>query len=109
MDDKKALEAFRVIKFSGPHPAAAAFAEPPALPANLPGIGISNMHDGDPHAPDMVPNYDRIVVHFDVDCFYAQVVAQLQEPGHLQQCVLTTIKIGPDQLECQALQQLHDS
>jgi hypothetical protein len=97
MDDKKALEAFRVMQFSGPHPAAAAFAEPPALPANLPGIGIpgigsSNMHDGDPHAPDMVPTYDRIVVHFDVDCFYAQVVAQLQQPGHLQRCVLKTIK-----------------
>eukprot|EP00775_Hariotina_reticulata_P008320 gene8320-8505_t len=73
MDDKKGLEAFRVLQFSGPHPAAATLKERPASPACQHDIRSSNVYDGDAQAPDMVPNYDRIVVHIDVDCFYAQV------------------------------------
>lgn len=80
MEDKKAYEAFRVRQFSGPHPARQTPANPPddsdetakltdatALLGTPIGIAAA-----DPLRANLVPDHDRVILHFDVDCFYAQ-------------------------------------
>lgn len=58
MEGKKAQEAFRVTQFSGPHPGLAALAN-----------GIS----AGPRSDEVQQDRDRVILHFDVDAFYAQV------------------------------------
>ena len=53
------LQGFRAAQYGGPHPAAAAAQGGPAGHA-AGGEAI-------------VPDSDRVVLHFDVDCFYCQV------------------------------------
>jgi hypothetical protein len=80
MEDKKAYEAFRVRQFAGPHPAlqtaasalddagkAATLNDPAALSGTPVGTAAA-----DPHSINLVPDHDRVILHFDVDCFYAQ-------------------------------------
>jgi hypothetical protein len=80
MEDKRAYEAFRVRQFAGPHPAL-------QLPSNPPGVAdeAATLNDSaalsgaqvgtaaaDPRSVSLVPDHDRVILHFDVDCFYAQ-------------------------------------
>jgi len=56
MDDKKSYEAFRLRQFAQPHPAlqaAQSAADTQAL-------------------EDVEPDRNRIILHFDCDCWYAQ-------------------------------------
>lgn len=61
MEHKKAVEAFRVRQFAGPHPALSAGASASAQPAGADPLGVQ-----------LVPDHERVIIHFDVDCFYAQ-------------------------------------
>jgi hypothetical protein len=82
MEDKKAHEAFRVLQFARPHPALAAAAasssteqQPVALaPAAAAGAtgAPAAAAAADPRLVNLVPDHDHVIVHFDVDCFYAQ-------------------------------------
>ncbi len=92
MDDKKAREAFRVQQFGGPHPALQAAAAEDSLAGikaaeasaqTAAAAGAAPAVDaGDPLNINLVPDHERVVLHFDVDCFYAQgelaTVSQLQ-------------------------------
>lgn len=83
MEDKKALETFRVLQFASPHPALAAAAAAcssadqqsaafvPAAAAGATGAPAAAAAAAD---PCLVPDHDSVIVHFDVDCFYAQGV-----------------------------------
>jgi hypothetical protein len=76
-DEQRAREAFRVAQFGGAHPAwgAAAAAE----------AKDDHAKSGNSHActaytlsssiaePTVAPDATRVIVHVDVDCFYAQV------------------------------------
>lgn len=81
MDDKKAFEDFRVWQFSGPHPAlqaaAAGLADHAALASTANGgtgqaTAAANGAASDPLNINLVSDHQHVVVHFDVDCFYAQ-------------------------------------
>ena len=64
MDDKSAYEAYRVKQFASPHPAAQAQSNPWGLAGGLEQelVGIE-------------ADRDRVIIHFDVDAFYAQVTS----------------------------------
>jgi hypothetical protein len=70
MEQKKALEAFRVRQFAGPHPALAADATGEQLGAPVDPLGMQ-----------LVPDHERVIIHFDVDCFYAQGAPGQPQPG----------------------------
>jgi hypothetical protein len=84
MDDKKAREAFRVQQFGSPHPAlqVAAAAEaslasaekvqPSATAAAAVAAAAGSVDAADPLHINLVPDHERVIIHFDVDCFYAQ-------------------------------------
>ena len=94
MNDKKAYEAYRVLQFSGPHPALQVATEavtvtvPPAvqmMPEQL-GSGMSASEQPrrvatpaamssqvDPLGVQLPADQYRVIVHFDVDAFYSQV------------------------------------
>lgn len=89
MEDKKALEAFRVLQFASPHPALAAAAAATsgstaqqqvalAPAAAAAAAGAPAAAAADPRLVNLAPDHDRVIVHFDVDCFYAQGVSAQQ-------------------------------
>lgn len=59
--EKRELEAFRRAQFAGPHATLAS--RPHSSPAAVP----------DAATEDITPDTDRVILHFDVDSFYAQV------------------------------------
>lgn len=61
---KQQLEAFRARQYAGPHPALAVAAQQAPLP---PAHGAAG------EEPLPPPDTGRVVLHFDIDCFYAQV------------------------------------
>jgi hypothetical protein len=60
MDEKSAHEAYRVRQYASPHPAIEALNSICGPAGGLELVGTE-------------PDKDRVIVHFDVDAFYAQV------------------------------------
>jgi DNA polymerase iota len=60
--DKRAREAWRVQQFSTPHPAAVVHS-----------AAAAGARTTSPQASPAAPDHERVVLHIDVDCFYAQV------------------------------------
>lgn len=71
MTDKHAYEAFRVLQFAGVHPALRQEYAAAAAAADG-GQQQAKEQAGDPLGINLVPDHERVIVHFDVDCFYAQ-------------------------------------
>jgi hypothetical protein len=63
MNDKQGLEDFRHRQFALPHPGL----------THHGALHTSTAATKDLNGADIVPDVDRVVIHFDVDCFYAQV------------------------------------
>lgn len=76
MDEKRAAEAFRVKQHAGTHPARLLV---PASPHQAP-LGTQ------PCLKYPAPDTDRVILHFDADCFYAQC-EELRDP-RLRSCPL---------------------
>jgi hypothetical protein len=79
MDDKKAREAFRVQQFGSPHPALlvatapeASLAAAEAMQPSAAAAAAGSADAGDPLNINLVPDHERVIIHLDVDCFYAQ-------------------------------------
>lgn len=90
MNEKHDYEAFRVKQFAQPHPALQAHQN--VLTDRAGGGATANNEPGQAAPPferyfkasitaddargashtSLVPDHERIIVHFDVDCFYAQ-------------------------------------
>ncbi len=68
MDDKRALEDFRVRQHAGPHPALAAAAAAAAGADNCAAPAAAEQQ-----AERIVPDTGRVILLFDVDSFYCQV------------------------------------
>lgn len=65
MSDKQAYEAFRVRKFAGP---------PVGHQAGVhDSVARHEVDAGEPCVSSLQPDQERVIVHFDVDAFYAQV------------------------------------
>lgn len=60
MDDTRSREAFRVLQHAGPHPAVTA------------ARSLGSHHEGS--LPSTEGDQSRVILHFDCDSFYAQVI-----------------------------------
>ncbi|KAL4422612.1 hypothetical protein ABPG75_008809 [Micractinium tetrahymenae] len=73
MNDKRALEDFRVRQHAGPHPALAAAA---VTASAAPSVAAA----AEQQAEQIVPDSGRVILLFDVDSFYCQV-EELRNPA----------------------------
>ena len=72
MDDKRAIEAFRVEQYAGLHPGIISTSAPPQQAPSQARQCLP--------LPALAPDTDRVILHFDADCFYAQC-EELRDPN----------------------------